>query len=264
MVTDNAASAGNDVQVTLPTFSLDGFKDTGGNLGISLNYSVGIAYNPAKKDINFNERRFDNSGAVLANVFLDENQNGIFDNKDTPLKDIELTSPVSTNQTTGDNGKLFITNIPPYQKYEISVKEEKFNGDNVTLSAPDKIGFIARPGSVVNVDIPVYETAYIEGEVNIKTAKNDTLLPKKGIKLRLINNKGKVVQETLSDFDGIFTFNKIPLGKYRIFLDKKQLEKLGYNYDKEKLRKTIELESKTFVYSYGDVELSEGNLQSQK
>lgn len=197
------------------------------NVGLNFSYNVGIGYNPATNLPILQENGFGNTGAIMADAYLDKNYNYKYDKGETILKDIPIkmpySAPVKPNKRTG---KLLKTNLPSYEKFEIEVSEESLASKNTSLIAPQKIGAKVRPSAITKVHIPIQEVADIEGMLYLKS--NGKMNPLKGIKMYVLNKSGKITQEIVSDYDGVFVFEKLPFDTYKIMFDEKQLEAIGY------------------------------------
>lgn len=224
-------------------------------LGLMFNYSVGIAYNPASYLPTLQPNQFGNTGGIVADAYLDTNYNYKYDKGESILKDIPIklpySSPTNPNKRTG---KVSKTHLPSYENLEVEVSNHDLAQKNMSLIAPKKIGARVRPSAFTTVHVPIHEVADVEGAVYIKN-NSGKILPQKGITLYIVNSKGKVIRETTSDYDGIFVFDRIPFGFYKVTLNNKQISSLGYGIAK-KSDDSIKLNNNNPIYYHGDIILT--------
>ena len=89
--------------------------------------------------------------------------------------------------------------------------------------------FVSHPGGVNKLSIAVRETAEIEGSVFLDQGDGAPReLP--GIPMVLLNERGEVIAETISEFDGYFVFNMILPGRYRIEIPDAVFARLGVSH----------------------------------
>lgn len=175
-------------------------------------------------------------GAISADVFMDNNQNGRHDTWEESLPGAALTLTPSVQekeQTLADeNGEVFITKVRGYQPYTAEVNVNKLEDSFALISPSGPQRVQVRPGQIVRLNYPILGTGDIEGTVYLKTpaAPKEAL---RGIVLKLYNVKtGKLVSSRVSEFDGYFLFESLPLGTYRLEVDGGQRTSLGLNTPK--------------------------------
>jgi hypothetical protein len=83
---------------------------------------------------------------------------------------------------------------------------------------------LPRPGSVVKLDFPIYETGEVDGAVEMERGGQRVPLP--GIRLQVVDSSGKVVSQALSGYDGSFFVQGVRLGSYTLRADPEQLGRL--------------------------------------
>ena len=68
-----------------------------------------------------------------------------------------------------------------------------------------------RPGVAAKIELAVSPTGEVEGSLRSVTGTEQS-----GVRLQLIDERGAVAAETVSEFDGFFLFQRVPYGEYRL------------------------------------------------
>jgi hypothetical protein len=83
-----------------------------------------------------------------------------------------------------------------------------------------------RPGAPARLEIGVAPTGDVEGEIH---GLEDT--PRAGVGLELVDQTGRVVASTLSEFDGYFLLERVPYGTYHLRISAGAARTLGVARD---------------------------------
>jgi len=196
-----------------------------GDFSMILKLSFSFGVEPRSGLPVFHGESFARSGAISPRVFIDRNGDGVFGPGDVPLENVRFRSdgqPFRGN-ATDDSGTTLITNLEPYRQTPVSIDLESLE-DPFWKPSEQKIAVLPRPGSVVNVDFPVYETGEVSGSVEIAREGHKAPLP--GIRMEVIDAKGKIVAQTLSGYDGSFFIESVRLGSYKLRVDPDQIDRL--------------------------------------
>jgi hypothetical protein len=185
-------------------------------------FSFGIQ--PRGNEPVFRGQSFARSGAISPLVYLDRDGDGKFGPGDTPLPNVRLrTDSYAFRDKTDQSGTALITGLDPYQETPVRVDTETL--EDPYWKAPDqKVAVLPRPGSVVKLEFPVYETGEVDGAVEMEREGQRVPLP--GIRLQVVDSNGKVVAQALSGYDGSFFVQGVRLGSYTLRADPEQLGRL--------------------------------------
>ncbi|MGA1790171.1 MAG: hypothetical protein ACMUIM_01695 [bacterium] len=195
-----------------------------GHYSIRLSASMGIGYEPIKKKGVISSQSLGNAGIVSARVFLDENQDGQFDDQDILLPDVKFHINNSPSKIkTNEHGIALLTNISSYTPVTITVDRSSFD-DPYWIAKEDTIEVIARPGAPIQLDFPILETGEIDGIVYIK--KDNEIREASNVELELIDQKGTIIKKTKSVYDGFYLFDLVPMGSYLVRISEEQLKRL--------------------------------------
>src|SRR6185312_10005092 len=134
-----------------------------GDFSLLFKIAFSFGMQPRGNEPVFRGQTFARSGAISPLVFLDRDGDGKFGPEDTPLPNVRLrTDSYAFRDKTDQSGTALITGLDPYQETPVRVDTETL--EDPYWKAPDQnIAVLPRPGSVVKLEFPVYETGEIDG-----------------------------------------------------------------------------------------------------
>lgn len=195
-----------------------------GDFSLLFKMSFSFGMQPRGTEPVFRGQSFARSGAISPLVFLDRDGDGKFGPGDTPLPNVRLRSDNYVfRDKTDEAGTALITGLDPYQETPVRVDTETLE-DPYWKAADPHIAVLPRPGSVVKLEFPVYETGEVDGAVEMERGGQRVPLP--GIRLQVVDASGKVVSQALSGYDGSFFVQGVRLGSYTLRADPEQLARL--------------------------------------
>jgi hypothetical protein len=190
-------------------------------LGASLSFSIGR--DPQKDRFRIQGESGASQGAVSARVFLDADNDGRFGPGDSPLPGVRFEADAAALAAmTGDDGLAWVR-VPPYRPVSLSVAEESL-ADPAWFPGRSGVSLIPRPGVAWAADFPVVITGEIEGIVFLR--EGGSRREASNVRVQLVDVQGTVVQESRSQFDGFYLFERVLPGRYSIRIDPAQLERL--------------------------------------
>lgn len=221
----------NSLNLSFETY----FKKILINLGGSANNEVGLEQvslelswngNYDHKDRSWQQIRKPNAelSAAKVFVFLDSNDNGVFDKDEHTLEGISFSvNGHRYPKSTDHNGKLFIPNISPHTLTNIELDISSLNNP---LHFPKKKGVSLYPsiGKVYKFNFPIIATKEVAGYVYLIKDNTKKIMP--GIKIELLDHKNNVIKKSFTLGDGFFLLDKIPHGHYILRPSNSQLSNL--------------------------------------
>lgn len=198
------------------------FNGRKGDYSIRQSLSGSLALdNQSGKLLPSNREQVNRSG-ISVRMFVDQNENGVFDEGEAiiPAKGIRLDK--SANMLLGSDGILRITQLQSYWVYRLEVSVDAL--PDITLAPKEKvIGFMADPNRFKSIDIPLYRTGVIVGSILRETAGGIEGVG--GLRITLHRMGDEEPLETIRSFSdgGFYAFGLLP-GKYTLEIDPKQLE----------------------------------------
>lgn len=132
----------------------------------------------------------------------------------------------SKNSLVSSDGTI-IPGIEPYKWVKMELDESALE-DTSWVVKTEPIDVMIEPGGMERIVFTVVETGEIDGLV----LTGSELKPRKGVKVFLIAEDGKVVKQTVSAFDGFYLFDKVEPGEYIVRIDSDYLDRkeLGANH----------------------------------
>ena len=181
------------------------------NEGYHLIASVSFSLSPDSDGAyQMNRNPSTNVGTVNVRVFLDNDQDGIYNSEiDELLEDVRLEN---RSEKSGKNGLIAVKG-PAYRLARLKIDEETL--PDLFMVSPEPVAVRPRPSHINTMNIPVWETGEIEGRAE------------PGEVIELVEN-GKVVDSTRAEFDGFFLFEKVRYKKYKV-RTRQQVQKIEVN-----------------------------------
>src|SRR5260221_300563 len=181
-----------------------------GDFSILFKIAFSFGVEPRTSQPVFRGQSFARSGAISPLVFLDRDGDGKFGPEDVPLPNVRLRSENYVfRDKTDQSGTALITGLDPYQETPVRIDPETLE-DPFWKPAEQNLSVLPRPGSVVKLDFPVYETGEVDGAVEVERGGQHAPLP--GIRLQVVDGDGKVVAQALSGYDGSVFVHGVRLG----------------------------------------------------
>ena len=181
--------------------------------GAQITLRATTALGPYAKDGSYimTSDRLTGASAVKARVFLDRNQDGVFDEGDEPLPSARVKINARHGKTRSAEDGLLVS------RAGAGVEDAVIELDGASLEDPYHVaateGFRTslRPGSLPHFDFPVVETGAVDG-----TAYRPDGQVAQGVGLELVSAEGTVLQETETAYDGFYSFDRVPPGEYQL------------------------------------------------
>ena len=186
--------------------------------------SGSVSYLKNMNELEFNNRQIVGKSAAAFRFYLDENNNNVFDENEIKIPNMDIEINTVGNKKKRADGTILINELDTYANYQAKLIERN-NINPQWQPVYKKFSFITDPDNYKYIDIPFYEAAEISGSVNKKL--NGRVIPVNGIKVILENKKTNKTKTLRTLSDGTFYLYGLQPGKYKIYIDKKQLHKLN-------------------------------------
>lgn len=210
---------------------LSGLYGGAGNMGVALQLFTAFGFNPRNGRVMRDWQPMAGMGSVSAKVFVDNNQNGMFDTGEETIENAGFTVNGSGRQGTRTDarGEALLPRLQPKDYADVALDLGSLDDAQWQPTRPG-LRVLPRPGKVQVVDFPVVLTGEIDGTVYL--VDGDV---KRGIgnaKLQLVDPQGKIVGETKSSSDGFYIMPKVLPGRYTLRIEGEQLKGLGLNVNR--------------------------------
>lgn len=198
---------------------------------IDARLSIGIGREPRQKQWHANALSIAGRGSVSARVFLDNNQDGLFNEGDEPIKNAGFTINGGYQKVeTDENGIAFITGIPEHRPVNIAIKKSTLD-EPLWTAALDGMRVVPRPGQVMQLEFPIFTSGEIDGTVYL--VKNNKTIPAGRVKIEVVNQQGRVIRTAATEYDGFYVISNIPLGSYSVRVSPSQMNSLNLQAEVE-------------------------------
>jgi hypothetical protein len=205
-------------------FSLrgDAFVTSRGAVGAAVQLAFSIGPDPVSGGVRVTGNKLARSGQAAVTVFRDDDGDGIRDPEEQLLPDIMVEAGLrSTDAITGANGRAIVDELRPFRPVLVGIDEGSLEDP---FLAPSTKGIVLtpRPGVVAEIELAISPTGEVEGAL-----RSPSGVQQQGVRLELVDSRGAVVAETLSEFDGFFLFQRVPYGEYRLRIAEEAARRLA-------------------------------------
>ena len=193
-----------DYDLTLSVSS--NFEDS---WSIGAGFNIAFGYDRHRQAFVTENGGLSSTGRASMNLFIDEDNDGIRDPDEQPVpwasyRDQETleTSP----------GVLPLAALPSSRPVQFDMKQLKLD-DPFLIPRAKVYELTTHAGSAVSIDVAVVMTGDIEGHI-FAGAANDKAV--RGVVVSLYDAAGREIAETRSEFDGFYSFTRVPSGDYEV------------------------------------------------
>lgn len=222
-VTEVSASASKAIGKY--NLSLGARYNTDNVIGLDARFSIGIGREPRQKKWESNALAIAGRGSVSARVFIDNNQDGLFNEDDAPIENVGFTINGGFQKIRTDkNGIAFITGVPEHRPVNLAINISTLE-DPLWTTALDGVRIVPRPGQAMQLDFPIFINGEIDGTIYL--VKDNRTIAAGRVKVEVVNQQGRVVRSTTTEYDGFYVISNIPLGTYSVRVSPSQMSSLN-------------------------------------
>jgi hypothetical protein len=154
-------------------------------------------------------------GQVMADVWMDDNGDGVRQPGEAALGDVPLTAGGHFIAASTDKaGRAMVDGLEPFRPVMIGIDAGSLPDPYVQPAVPGVV-VTPRPGVATRVALPMTAAGEIEG-VLVREGGN----PVEGLTLELVDAEGRVRATTATEFDGYFLFESVAYGRYTVRIAK--------------------------------------------
>jgi hypothetical protein len=198
--------------------------DSDDELQALLTVRLGFGQDPYSGRTVFSSNNLTSVGGVSSRVFLDENNNGIWDGNEEAISGAEIKAQQAGRRTvTDENGIAFLPNLGQGVITDVSLNEDTLE-DPYFLTTHKGNSVKPRAGRVTPIDFPVVISGEIDGVVSLVT-KNGVVRPSRKMIVQLIDDNGEIARTVETAYDGFFVMGDIEPGQYRLTLSSDVIKK---------------------------------------
>ncbi|NQV38732.1 MAG: hypothetical protein HQ509_12105 [Candidatus Marinimicrobia bacterium] len=176
------------------------------------------------RDRYYTNRNQVGRSSIGVRLFVDENNSGTYDNNEEILSGKAIRLVKSSGQMEEKNGQTIVTQLQPYKQYNFVVN--KANIKNPTLAPKyDAFAIVTDPNQTKQIDIPLYVTGILEGQV--ARLKGGQPQPIAGLRIILKQQDSDYETTVTTFYDGSYYAMEVPPGSYSVTVDENQLSFLN-------------------------------------
>jgi len=151
------------------------------------------------------------SGSVRQYVFHDLNSNGVPDPGEPPIEGVQFIAANTLRpETTGPDGYVVLGQLPSGQEIDLELQVTSLEDPYLK---PLVLGrrLAVRAGQMITISTPVQSTGDAEGLLLLKRDGLETAIS--GVEVEFVNPAGVIVGRAVSEFDGYFYADGLPMGE---------------------------------------------------
>jgi hypothetical protein len=161
------------------------------------------------------------TGTVAVSPYIDSNYNQQRDSAEAAPPNASMRIGSQTIKVD-DNGTAIATLLPVNTPVRIMMDPDDQKANPTLSSGVDAYTVVPRPGKVIAVNFPLFETSQIEGTVSAPPGEKPA-----GLVVELVNVDGQVIRQARSGFDGYYLLADIMPGSYKIRIADSSLKDRG-------------------------------------
>jgi len=203
------------------TLQLSGFGEVATDGSVAASLSLAFSFGPKPAGASggggwrMSSEKLGGRGQVMADVFMDDNGDGIRQPGEAAIAGVPLTAGNAFVEASTDKaGNAMIDGLEPFRPVMIGIDAGSLPDPYVQPALPGVV-VTPRPGVVTRVALPMTQAGEIEGVV-----MRDGGNPIEGLSLELVDAEGRVRATTLTEFDGYFLFESVAYGRYTVRIAK--------------------------------------------
>ncbi|MBJ7437934.1 MAG: carboxypeptidase regulatory-like domain-containing protein [Sphingopyxis sp.] len=195
---------------------LSGFGEVASDGSLAASLSLAFSFGPKPNGgWRVSSEKLASRGQVIADVWMDDNGDGIRQPGEAALAGVPLTAGNATiDAATDQQGQATVDGLEPFRPVLIGIDAGSLPDPYVQPALPGVV-VSPRPGVATRVALPMVAAGEIEGVL-----RRDGGNPIEGLGLELVDAEGRVRATTLTEFDGYFLFESVAYGRYTVRLGK--------------------------------------------
>lgn len=214
------------------------FNNISGSNNLTQNVRGSIGYDSNYNNLLFTSRDQVGRSGTAIQLFVDNNNNGTYDDGDDPINGNAVRIQRSGAISQSKNGILYYTQMQPYFYYNMEMNKSAIQNP-MLVPEFEKFGLITDPNRFKKVEIPFYMSGVIDGFVE-RMRDDSSKTGIGGLKLRLSDSNGDFAKELRTFSDGSFYEWEVPPGSYSLEIDRGNLQQLQSKSIPERLKFEVE------------------------
>jgi carboxypeptidase family protein len=190
--------------------SVTGRANDQGDYFAGLTFNISIGRVPDSGRWIYSSRTLAETGTVAVIPYLDHNYNQLQDAGEGPPPG-SLIRVGSHTIKLDKNGTAIASQLTTNTPVSISLDSENQQANPLWTAGVDAYKVVPRPGKIITVPFPVFETSQIDGTVSGPPGAS-----LKDLIVELVNTDGQVVRNVDTAFDGYYLIEGVMPGAYKL------------------------------------------------
>jgi len=200
-------------------------------ISLDARFSIGLGREPRENRWVPHALAIAGRGSVSARVFIDNNEDGLFNEGDEAVENVGFTVNNGYQQVrTNEAGIAFMTGLLEYVPVNLAVAVSTLE-DPLWTPALEGMRIVPRPGQAMQLDFPIFTSGEIDGTVYL--SRNGRTVPAGRVTVEVVDDRNRLVKTTTTEYDGFYVISNIPLGKYHIRVSQQQMDELNLTTEAE-------------------------------
>ena len=198
------------------TLQLTGFGEVASDGSVAASLALAFSFGPKSNGgWRVSSEKLASRGQVIADVWMDENGDGIWQANEAALPGVPLTAGNAyIDAATDKAGRGAIDGLEPFRPVMIGIDAGSLPDPYVQPALPGVV-VSPRPGVATRVALPMTAAGEIDG-----TLRRDGGNAIEGLSVELVDAEGRVRATAITEFDGYFLFESVAYGRYMVRLGK--------------------------------------------
>jgi hypothetical protein len=194
------------------TLQLSGFGEVASDGSVAASLSLAFSFGRGSAGgWRVSAEKLASRGQVIADVWMDENGDGVRQPAEAALPGVPLTAGHAFIEAATDaRGRAAIDGLEPFRPVLIGIDAGSLPDPYVQPALPG-IVVAPRPGVATRIALPMVAAGEIEG-IFRREGGNAV----EGLEVELVDAEGRVRATTLTEFDGYFLFEGVAYGRYMV------------------------------------------------
>ena len=191
---------------------LSGFGEVASDGSVAASLALAFSFGPKSAGgWRVSAEKLASRGQVIADVWMDENGDGVRQPGEAALPAVPLTAGNAlVDAATDSEGRGTIDGLEPFRAVMIGIDAGSLPDPYVQPALPGVV-VAPRPGVATRVLLPMVAAGEIEG-----IFRRDGGHVVEGLRVELVDAEGRVRAATLTEFDGYFLFEGVAYWRYTV------------------------------------------------
>lgn len=191
-------------------------------MGLGLSLAMSFGPDPVDGGWRMTGEKLAQFGHAAVTVFRDENGDGVRQAGEGAVEGVEIATASSLEQArTNTHGRAVVSGLRPFAPVLVNIDASSVE-DPLLQPKGRGVVIVPRPGIAAEVLLALAPTGEIEGRLYGTDGE-----PREGVTIELVDPRGQVAAEAVSEYDGYFLLDQVTYGDYRLRVSQASAAAIG-------------------------------------